>query len=228
MLPICTACGKAHLPAGPVCPFCFADAIEWQRGERQAAAISTWTVVHKAWFPAFAAETPYNVIQVELDEGPRLTSNLIGGETPTIGQRVEVVFDDVDAELTLHRFRAVRRSGLIHRLRQARDADIEREQAARMVSRASFSGARRNRAVVTYIVRRSGSAERAGGRAADRHRHGAVEPSVRRVARKACAVEHRGPQIAFRVDTRRRPARRRCPFASTNTRRLPIVPLARS
>ena len=52
--------------------------------------------MHKAWFPAFAAETPYNVIQVELDEGPRLTSNLIGGDAE-IGQRVEVVFDDVDA-----------------------------------------------------------------------------------------------------------------------------------
>ena len=61
--------------------------------------------MHKAWFPAFAAETPYNVIQVELDEGPRLTSNLVGGEKPKIGQRVEVVFDDVDAELTMHRFR---------------------------------------------------------------------------------------------------------------------------
>jgi uncharacterized OB-fold protein len=64
-------------------------------------------MVHKAWFPAFAAETPYNVIQVELDEGPRLTSNLIGGARPQIGQRVAIVFDDVDAELTLHRFRAV-------------------------------------------------------------------------------------------------------------------------
>ena len=63
--------------------------------------------MHKAWFPAFAAQTPYNVIQVELDEGPRLTSNLIGlsDRRPEIGQRVEVVFDDVDGTLTLHRFR---------------------------------------------------------------------------------------------------------------------------
>ena len=106
MLPTCSACGKAHLPPGPVCPFCFADAIEWRAGERPRP-VSTWTAVHKAWFPAFAAETPYNVIQVELDEGPRLTSNLIGGDKPAIGQRVEVVFDDVDAELTLHRFRVV-------------------------------------------------------------------------------------------------------------------------
>ena len=35
--------------------------------------------MHKAWFPAFADDIPYNVVQVELEEGPRLTANLIGG-----------------------------------------------------------------------------------------------------------------------------------------------------
>jgi uncharacterized OB-fold protein len=106
MLPTCTACGTAHLPPGPVCPFCFADAIAWKQASGRGV-ISTWTAVHKAWFPAFAAETPYNVIQVELEEGPRLTSNLLGPDKPSIGQRVEVVFEDVDAELTLPRFRVV-------------------------------------------------------------------------------------------------------------------------
>jgi uncharacterized OB-fold protein len=48
-------------------------------------------------------------VQVKLDEGPQLTSNLVGlsGRTPEIGQRVEVVFDDVDDTLTLHRFRVL-------------------------------------------------------------------------------------------------------------------------
>ena len=66
-------------------------------------------MVHKGWFPAFKDETPYNVVQVELDEGPRLTSRIIGGgdQKIRIGQRVEVVFDDIDEELTLHGFRIV-------------------------------------------------------------------------------------------------------------------------
>ena len=106
MLPTCTACGKAHLPPGPVCPFCFADAIAWKEASGRGV-ISTWTAVHKAWFPAFAAQAPYNVIQVALDEGPRLTSNLVGPDRPAIGQRVEVVFDDLDSELTLPRFRII-------------------------------------------------------------------------------------------------------------------------
>ena len=106
LLPTCTACGKPHLPPGPVCPFCFSDSLEWKLASGRGR-VSTWTIVHKAWFPAFAAEAPYNVVQVELDEGPRLTSNLVGlgDKKPEIGQRVEVVFDDIDAELTLHRFR---------------------------------------------------------------------------------------------------------------------------
>jgi uncharacterized protein len=92
VLPYCTDCGKPHLPPGPVCPFCFADRVQWRRASGRGR-ISAWTVVHKAWFPAFADEIPYNVVQVELEEGPRLTANLIGGnQTLNIGMPVEVVF----------------------------------------------------------------------------------------------------------------------------------------
>ena len=105
-LPFCTACGETHWPAGPVCPFCLSSSLEW-RAASGRGRISTFTIVHKEWFPAFAADLPYNVIQVELEEGPRLTANLVdappGG--PTIGMAVEVVFDAVTAEVTLPRFR---------------------------------------------------------------------------------------------------------------------------
>jgi uncharacterized OB-fold protein len=108
MLPTCRACGKPHLPPGPVCPLCFSDDIAWQAASG-LGRICTWTLVHKAWFPAFKDETPYNVVQVELDEGPRLTSRIVGcgDQKIQIGQRVEVVFDDIDEELTLHGFRIV-------------------------------------------------------------------------------------------------------------------------
>jgi uncharacterized OB-fold protein len=107
LLPTCRACGKAHLPPGPVCPFCFGG-IDWQPASGHGR-ISTWTKVHKAWFPAFADETPYNVVQIELDEGPRLTSRLVNADDKpiAIGQRVEVTFTDVDDDLTLHGFRVI-------------------------------------------------------------------------------------------------------------------------
>jgi uncharacterized OB-fold protein len=104
VLPCCADCGKPHLPPGPVCPFCFAEKIEWRPASGRGR-ISTWTVVHKAWFPAFAEDIPYNVVQVELEEGPRLTANVadISNEELEIGLPVEIVVGEA-----LPRFRVAR------------------------------------------------------------------------------------------------------------------------
>jgi uncharacterized protein len=106
VLPFCLACGKPHLPPGPVCPFCFGERLEW-RAASGRGRISTWTVVHKAWFPAFAAEVPYNVVQVELEEGPRLTASVVGlpNENLKVGLPVVIEYDAVSPELTMPRFR---------------------------------------------------------------------------------------------------------------------------
>jgi uncharacterized protein len=109
VLPFCAACGKPHLPPGPVCPFCLGDRIDWRRAAGRGR-VSSWVVVHQPYFPAFKAELPYNVVQVELNEGPRLTANLV--EAPNsvlkVGLAVEVVFDDVTPDVTLPRFRPAR------------------------------------------------------------------------------------------------------------------------
>jgi uncharacterized OB-fold protein len=106
MLPFCEECGKPHLPPGPVCPHCFSDKLEWREVSGRGV-ISTFVIVHKVWFPAFAEDVPYNVVQIELEEGPRITASLIdiGDRKIEIGQRVAASFDDVDEELTLLRFK---------------------------------------------------------------------------------------------------------------------------
>jgi uncharacterized OB-fold protein len=106
LLPFCQDCGKPHLPPGPACPHCFSGRLEWREASGRGH-ISTWVVVHQPWFPSFAAEIPYNVVQVELEEGPRLTANVVGTNQLMVGQAVEVVFDDIDAGLTMPRFRLV-------------------------------------------------------------------------------------------------------------------------
>ena len=69
--------------------------------------ISTWTVVYKAWFPSFAADVPYNVVQVELEEGPRLTASVVGlpNERLAVGLAVEIDYDEQREGITLPRFR---------------------------------------------------------------------------------------------------------------------------
>ena len=62
-------------------------------------------VVHHPVVPPF--EAPYVVALIELEEGVRLVSNVIGIEPGEvrIGLPVEVVFERVDEELTLPLFR---------------------------------------------------------------------------------------------------------------------------
>jgi len=104
-LPFCAACGKPHLPPGPVCPFCFGDRLDWRPASGRGT-VTSFTVVHQPWFPAFKAELPYNIVQVELAEGPRLTASLVGANADLrVGLPVEVVFDDVTPDVTLPRFR---------------------------------------------------------------------------------------------------------------------------
>jgi len=105
-LPYCEACERAYWPPSPLCPHCFADAVGW-RWASGRGTVSSFVVVHQRWFPAFAGEIPYNVAQVELEEGPRLTASLIeiANDAIEVGMAVEAVFDLVMPEVTLPRFR---------------------------------------------------------------------------------------------------------------------------
>ncbi len=101
----CGACGHAWLPARSECPACLADRWHWDKAGGGAKLIS-WVVYHTAFHPAFANRLPYNVAVVELDEGPRLISNLIGvadAETLKIDQRLRLVIE-MEGETALPRF----------------------------------------------------------------------------------------------------------------------------
>jgi uncharacterized OB-fold protein len=105
-LPHCRACGRPHYPPGPLCPFCFGTELEWRRLSGRGR-ISTWVVVHREWFASFREELPYAVVQVELDEGPRLTAGVVDlpNDALRVDLPVEVTFRDVTPEITLPLFR---------------------------------------------------------------------------------------------------------------------------
>jgi len=105
-LPRCLDCQRPWWPPGPVCPDCLSARHEWTRVSGRGV-VSSWVVFHKLYFPAFADDIPYAVVQVELEEGPRLISNLVGvkNEEIRLGMPVEIVFDDVTPEISIPRFR---------------------------------------------------------------------------------------------------------------------------
>lgn len=76
LLQRCAACGHHWMPARRECPNCLCDAGTWVPASGRARLIS-WVIYHTALHPAFESELPYNVAVVELDEGPRMISNII-------------------------------------------------------------------------------------------------------------------------------------------------------
>ena len=102
----CAGCGQIWYPPSPLCPGCWSRDFDWQQLSGRGR-INSWVVFHQAYFRSFAADIPYNVVEVELDEGPRILANLIGIANTDIrsGMPVEIVFDDVSAEVTLAKFK---------------------------------------------------------------------------------------------------------------------------
>ena len=100
----CADCGNAWLPARTECPSCWSDRWNWIEAVGRGTVVS-WVVFHVAFDARFKGRTPYNVALVELDEGPRLVSNLT--EMPdgdVTGRRVELCFE-ADMDRQLPRFR---------------------------------------------------------------------------------------------------------------------------
>ncbi len=103
----CNACGRHVFYPRAVCPHCFAADLAWRRVSGRGT-LHTFTVVHRGQRD-FPLGTPYVIAIVELAEGARLMTNLVGVEPDPahirIGMPVEVVFEDVSTELALPRFR---------------------------------------------------------------------------------------------------------------------------
>ena len=101
----CGACGQRRFPPSKICDSCLSDAATWVDVSGQG---TVWSVCefHRAYFKSFAAELPYNVALVRLDEGPRLYTNIVGipYEAIKIGMRVNAVFEPVTDDVTLVKF----------------------------------------------------------------------------------------------------------------------------
>jgi uncharacterized OB-fold protein len=68
--------------------------------------VHSFVVFHRAYHPAFAADVPYAVAVVELEEGPRLLSNIIDVDPLRIhcGMHVAVKFADLSPDVSVPKF----------------------------------------------------------------------------------------------------------------------------
>ncbi len=107
-LPWCQACGKAHFYPRLLCPHCGSERIEW-RAASGRGTVHTFVINHKA-AKGYEDKAPYVIAVIELEEGPRMLSNLVMDGMPTpknvaIGMPVTLVHDEVTPQVTLPRFK---------------------------------------------------------------------------------------------------------------------------
>ena len=104
----CTRCGSFRFHPQPVCWRCQSFDFEWVKSRGEGHVYSK-VVVHHPAHPATRDVVPYNVVIVEMDDcgQQRVTTNIVDtpNEQITIGMPVEVVWEDINDEVALYRFK---------------------------------------------------------------------------------------------------------------------------
>ena len=107
MLPKCDDCGKPFFYPRILCPNCHSRNISWIQASGKGKLFS-FQIAHRSLNPAFKVELPCVVAMIELEEGPRMMSNLINVEpSPDVvkcDMPVEVVFEKQNDDVTLALF----------------------------------------------------------------------------------------------------------------------------
>jgi uncharacterized OB-fold protein len=105
LVPRCRACGKFWLPPSRLCPHCLSNDTDWEEASGRGK-IYSFVVFHRVYHPAFAGEVPYVVAIVELEEGPRMLTNVVGIAVDQVrcNMPVTVTFEDMSNEVAIPKF----------------------------------------------------------------------------------------------------------------------------
>jgi len=106
MVQKCTGCARHWHPPSVLCPGCGGRDFSWVESSGKGRVFS-FVTYHRLYNKGWKDELPYVVAVVELEEGARLLSNVIGIDPAeiTCDMAVEVAFDDVTEDVTLPKFR---------------------------------------------------------------------------------------------------------------------------
>jgi uncharacterized OB-fold protein len=106
----CGGCGERFFYPRPFCPRCWSDDVAWVEASGRAT-LYTFSVVHVNDLPPFHERVPYVAAVVDLEEGPRMLTNVEGAspEELEIGMLLEVEFRDLSDDVTVPVFRPVGR-----------------------------------------------------------------------------------------------------------------------
>lgn len=109
MIQRCNGCGQHYFYPRPLCPQCFSRDVAWVEVSGRGR-VHTYTINYRP--PRkFPTQAPIIIAIVELEEGPRLMSNIVGAEADPAKLRcdmpVTVTFEKITEDITLPKFRLV-------------------------------------------------------------------------------------------------------------------------
>lgn len=110
MLQRCVDCGHVRFPPTRFCARCNSSKCEWVASNGEGKVFSWIVVRHPVPRDVYAQDVPYVVALIELAEGVRIPSNIVGcaPEDVTAGMPVSVTFRAVTPEITLPLFQPAR------------------------------------------------------------------------------------------------------------------------
>ena len=102
----CEGCGHIRFPVSILCPKCHSMNAVWTKLSGRGKVFS-YIVFRVPYLESYKDDIPYTVAIIQLEEGPRMESNLIvpDGEDIRIDMPVKVFFDDVTDEVSLPKFK---------------------------------------------------------------------------------------------------------------------------
>ncbi|MEJ8851185.1 Zn-ribbon domain-containing OB-fold protein [Variovorax rhizosphaerae] len=108
----CKACSQFHFMPRHLCPVCWSDDLEWV-DSKGTGTVHSFTVVRRAPLANFATRVPYVVALIDLDEGPRMVTNIVGEDALSvrIGDPVSVEFEERGEGAMLPQFRRATTAG---------------------------------------------------------------------------------------------------------------------
>ena len=106
LLQRCVDCSEFQFYPRIACATCSGDKLEWVKAGGQGKVL-TFTIVRRPVSEAYAADVPYVVALIRLDEGPTMMSNIIqcDPETLQIGDPVQVLFENWSEDVSIPQFR---------------------------------------------------------------------------------------------------------------------------
>ncbi len=94
---LCANCGTLVWHPRAHCTGCLDGQLEWHTSAG-LGEIYSFSIIRQSYHPFFRGLVPYVLAYVDLDEGPRFLTNVVGIENPDtdvqIGQRVELVWEE--------------------------------------------------------------------------------------------------------------------------------------